>query len=60
MNYFNDSISEEGINYYHNEPDESESKWKNYRTRFLYFHNSPMVKMSYHFVSKYKNLVTND
>jgi len=52
MNYFDVSISEEGINYYYNKPDENESKWKIYRTRFVYFHNSPMIKMAYHFVNK--------
>ncbi len=27
--------------------------WAKYRSRFLYFHESPMIKMSYHFVSKF-------
>jgi len=59
MNYFNNSLSPEGINYYNTKQNSNELEWKTYRTRFLDFHDSPVIKMSYHFVSKYINLITN-
>jgi hypothetical protein len=60
MTYFDDSLSPEGIDYYNTKEHPNDSKWKTYQTRFLYFHNSPVIKMSFHFVSKYNNFMTND
>jgi len=34
------------------EPSKSRS-WTEYWSRFSYFHQSPVIKMSYHFVSKF-------
>ena len=44
-----DSLSYQGIDYYVNK--ESSGKWSlaKYWWRFRYFHESPMVKMGYHF-----------
>ncbi|CAM4808551.1 unnamed protein product [Rotaria magnacalcarata] len=44
-------LSHEGINYYVGEENSKEGKRKSYWTRFRYFHQSPMIKMSYHFIS---------
>ena len=48
----NFSLSDEGINYYVSEQ-KNEEKCTNYWKRFRYFHKSPVVKMSYHFVSEH-------
>jgi hypothetical protein len=46
-----DRLSPEGIDYYVNK--KSSEKWSclKYWLRFRYFHESPKVKMCYHFVS---------
>ncbi|CAF1480220.1 unnamed protein product, partial [Rotaria sordida] len=46
-----DALSEEGINYYVDEQNSNEEKRTNYWKRFRYFHENPLIKMSYHFIS---------
>ncbi|CAF3987348.1 unnamed protein product, partial [Rotaria sp. Silwood2] len=46
-----DDLSQEGINYYVDEQNSKEGKGTTSWERFRYFHESPMVKMSYHFIS---------
>ncbi|CAF4001686.1 unnamed protein product, partial [Rotaria sp. Silwood1] len=46
-----DALSEEGINYYIDRQHSKQDTCTNYWTRFRYFHESPMIKMSYHFMS---------
>ncbi|CAF3424141.1 unnamed protein product [Rotaria sp. Silwood1] len=50
-NTTNNALSEEGINYYVDRQHSKQDKCTNYWTRFRYFHESPMIKMSYHFMS---------
>ncbi|CAF4324388.1 unnamed protein product, partial [Rotaria sordida] len=51
MNYLNYSLSQDGINYYVNKQNTKDEKSTTYWKHFRYFHESPMVKMSYHFIS---------
>ncbi|UJR11905.1 hypothetical protein I4U23_016083 [Adineta vaga] len=44
-------LSLEGINYYNNEEDSKNWSCSKYWCRFRYFHESPVVKMYYHFIS---------
>ena len=53
MNNCDCSLSQDGINYYVDERNSKERKWTTYWRRLRYFHQSPMVKMSYDFVSQY-------
>ncbi|CAF1060452.1 unnamed protein product [Rotaria sordida] len=46
-----DDLSQDGINYYVNKQNTKDEKCTTYWKRFRYFHESPMVKMSYHFIS---------
>ncbi|CAF2738067.1 unnamed protein product [Rotaria sp. Silwood2] len=46
-----DRLSEEGINYYADEKSPKERKRITYWRLFRYFHESPFIKMSYHFIS---------
>ncbi|CAF3900565.1 unnamed protein product [Rotaria sp. Silwood2] len=46
-----DDLSQDGINYYVDEQNSKEGKGTTSWERFRYFHESPMVKMSYHFIS---------
>ncbi|CAF3904829.1 unnamed protein product [Rotaria sordida] len=46
-----DDLSQDGINYYVNKQNIKDEKCTIYWKRFRYFHESPMVKMSYHFIS---------
>ncbi|CAF5062350.1 unnamed protein product, partial [Rotaria sp. Silwood1] len=50
-NTTNNDLSEEGINYYVDTQLSEHDACTNYWTRFRYFHESPMIKMSYHFMS---------
>ncbi|CAF4511049.1 unnamed protein product [Rotaria sp. Silwood1] len=50
-NTANNALSEEGINYYVDRQQSKQDKCTNYWTRFRYFHESPLIKMSYHFIS---------
>lgn len=47
---FIDSLSPEGIDYYVNVESSTNCFRSTYWCRFRYFHESPMVKMCYHFV----------
>ncbi|CAF3511447.1 unnamed protein product [Rotaria sp. Silwood1] len=47
----NDALSEEGINYYVDEKNSKEGTCSNYWKCVQYFHESSMIKMSYHFIS---------
>jgi hypothetical protein len=66
LNYFDYSLSEEGINYYidkqkydNDDPGSQKGrKCKNYWTLFRYFHECPMVKLCYHFVRTYFHFVS--
>ncbi|CAF4252016.1 unnamed protein product [Rotaria sordida] len=46
-----DHLSQDGINYYVNKQNTKGEKSTSYWKRFRYFHESPMIKMSYHFIS---------
>ena len=59
MNCFDHSLSQAGIDYYIDKKDPTEGGCTSYWTRFLYFHESPLVKMTYHFVSRYEEFLTN-
>ncbi|CAF5073595.1 unnamed protein product, partial [Rotaria sp. Silwood1] len=50
-NTANNALSEEGINYYVDRQHSKQDTCTNYWTRFRYFHESSMIKMSYHFIS---------
>ncbi|UJR20641.1 hypothetical protein I4U23_023766 [Adineta vaga] len=45
------SLSTRGINYYVNENLSKGSSWQKFKIRFRYFHQSPLIKMCYHFIS---------
>ncbi|CAF4173280.1 unnamed protein product [Rotaria sp. Silwood2] len=45
------NLSEEGINYYVDKQNSKEGKCTTYWRLFRYFHESPLIKMSYHFIS---------
>ncbi|CAF4377045.1 unnamed protein product [Rotaria sp. Silwood2] len=52
LNYIKDDLlSEEGINYYVDKQNSKEGKCTTYWRLFRYFHESPLIKMSYHFIS---------
>ncbi|CAF1272549.1 unnamed protein product, partial [Rotaria sordida] len=46
-----DDLCKEGINYCINETYSAEGKMQKYWRRFLYFHESSVIKMYYHFIS---------
>ncbi len=50
---FVNSLSSEGINYYMDKETSKNACCTEYWLLFKYFHQSPMIKMFYHFVSKY-------
>jgi len=44
-------LSSQGINYYSEKKTNKSSKWSRFWKKFIYFHQSPIVRMSYHFIS---------
>ena len=44
-------LSGAGINYYIEAPSKEQNRWQGYWKQVLYFHQTPMVKMGFHFVS---------
>ncbi|CAF1116862.1 unnamed protein product, partial [Rotaria sordida] len=47
----NTNLSKQGINYYVDEKNSTEAPCTKYWTHFRYFHESSLIKMSYHFIS---------
>ncbi len=44
-------LSSQGINYYSEKKTNKSSEWSRSWKKFIYFHQSPIVRMSYHFIS---------
>jgi len=52
INNYSSRLSSAGIQCYIDKKDSKVSPCKEYWSQFIYFHESPMVKMCYHFVSE--------